>query len=184
MRFLLTVCLMGLLVVPVMGQQRRGTISTASQAFAQQAQALRDLEYSVQRLAARFDAIEQQQAQLAARIAGLEQNKNAASRDDLAAVRADLNAVKSSQERLRGEIVEDLSKKISALSKQREESERKAREKAAAQKSGYKHTVEAGQTISAIADAYGVTTRSIIKANKISDPTRIRVGQVLLIPDP
>ncbi len=174
---------MGLVALPVMGQ-RKTSLSPSTQVFAQQAQALRDLEYSVQRLAARFDAIEQQQSALSARISALEKNKDAATRDELAALRADLNAVKGSQEQMRGEIVDDLSKKIASLSKQREEAARKARETAAAQKSGYKHTVEAGQTISAIADAYGVSTRSIIKANKISDPTKIRVGQVLLIPDP
>lgn len=41
-------------------------------AYAQQAQALRELQYQVQTLAARFDAIEQRQSSLAARIAALE----------------------------------------------------------------------------------------------------------------
>ncbi len=184
MRFLFTLCLLVMIVLPAVGQQRRSSgIAPSSQAMAQQAQAIRELEYSVQRLAARFDVIEQQQSALASRITSLEQGKNTATKDDIAALRADLNAVRASQEQMRGEIVDDLSKKLATLAKQREEAERKAHA-AATQKSGYKHTVEAGQTISAIADAYGVSVRSIIKANKISDPSKIRVGQVLLIPDP
>lgn len=46
----------------------------------------------------------------------------------------------------------------------------------------YPHVVEAGQTISHIANAYGVTSADIIRENNISDPTKIRVGQTLYIP--
>jgi LysM repeat protein len=83
---------------------------------------------------------------------------------------------------MRGEIVADLSNKIQTIA----EKQRAAAEQAAksAQKSGYNHVVEAGQTISAIAQAYKVTPASIMKANKITDPTKIRVGQKLFIPDP
>lgn len=43
------------------------------------------------------------------------------------------------------------------------------------------HTVEAGTTLTALAKAYGVTVKDIIRANKLSKPT-IYVGQKLLIP--
>ena len=62
--------------------------------------------------------------------------------------------------------------------------QRAAAESQAKQKSGYTHVVEAGQTISAIAQAYKVSVTSIMKANKIKDATKIRVGQELFIPDP
>lgn len=46
----------------------------------------------------------------------------------------------------------------------------------------YEHVVESGQTISHIAQAYGVTSADIIRENNISDPAKIRVGQKLYIP--
>lgn len=164
---------------------QRTSLSPSAQAFAQQAQALREVQYGLQALASRFEAIEQQQATLAARVAQLERGNGVASKEDLAALRSDLASLKASQERLRGDIVEELSGKIAAISQRearaREAAERKARE---AQKSGYSHTVEAGQTLSAISEAYKVPMRTIMRANNLSDPSKLRVGQKLFIPDP
>lgn len=138
-------------------------------AYAQQAQALRELQYQVQTLAARFDAIEQRQSSLAARIAALERgsgDSGLASKDEVAALRSDLAAVRSAQGRLRDEIVEDLSARISAIAKRQEQAR------------------AAGQTLSAIALAYQVSVKAIMQANNITDPTKLRVGQTLFIPDP
>ena len=46
------------------------------------------------------------------------------------------------------------------------------------------HSVQAGETLAAIAQAYGVTVYSIVEANAIGDPNAIHVGQRLVIPDP
>lgn len=153
-------------------------------AYAQQAQALRELQYQVQTLAARFDAIEQRQSSQAARIAALERgsgDSGLASKDEVAALRSDLAAVRSAQGRLRDEIVEDLSARISAIAKRQEQARAAEAER---QRSGYSHTVEAGQTLSAIALAYKVSVKAIMQANNITDPTKLRVGQTLFIPDP
>ena len=45
-----------------------------------------------------------------------------------------------------------------------------------------RHTVRAGDTLYAIALRYGVTVQQIVAANKITNPSLIRVGQVLTIP--
>jgi LysM repeat protein len=45
------------------------------------------------------------------------------------------------------------------------------------------HTVKAGEKLSAIAKKYGVTVGAIATANNISDPSKIRVGQELVIPN-
>lgn len=45
------------------------------------------------------------------------------------------------------------------------------------------HRVKAGQTLSSIGKAYGVPYQRIAHANGIRDPSRIDVGQMLLIPD-
>lgn len=173
---LLTVCV----ALPVLAQ-RNNNASATTYALAQQAQTLRDIQYTLQALSAKVDVIEQQQSALASRIAALERGGNAASKDELAALRADFNALKADQGKLRGEIVSDLTGKIKTIAdKQRAAIEQQQ----AAQKTGYTHVVESGQTLSAIAQAYKVSVKSIMKANKIKDPTRVRVGQELFIPDP
>lgn len=44
------------------------------------------------------------------------------------------------------------------------------------------HTVQPGETLSHIAEDYGVTVDAIATENQIGDPDRVRVGQVLSIP--
>lgn len=45
-----------------------------------------------------------------------------------------------------------------------------------------RYTVKAGDTLRGIAASFGVRPREIAEANGITDPSRIRIGQVLLIP--
>ena len=45
------------------------------------------------------------------------------------------------------------------------------------------HTVKAGEKLSTIAKKYGVTVGEIATANNISDPSKIRAGQELVIPN-
>lgn len=47
---------------------------------------------------------------------------------------------------------------------------------------GWEHVVEPGQTLSAIAVAYGTTTQAILKANNMQNADSIRSGQKLFIP--
>lgn len=47
----------------------------------------------------------------------------------------------------------------------------------------YEHTIRAGETLSDIAKAYGVDIDTILAANAIADPNRIRVGETLSIPN-
>ena len=156
-------------------------------AYAQQAQALRELQYQVQTLAARFDAIEQRQSSLAARIAALERgsgDSGLASKDEVAALRSDLAAVRSAQGRLRDEIVEDLSARISAIAKRQEQARAaEARERQAErQRSGYSHTVEAGQTLSAIALAYKVADVVHPRPIRFSSGAKARAGRPFFVP--
>ncbi|MEN6478386.1 MAG: LysM peptidoglycan-binding domain-containing protein [Anaerolineales bacterium] len=44
------------------------------------------------------------------------------------------------------------------------------------------HRVQAGESLSSIAEQYGVTTRSIVQANGLHNANQIYVGQVLVIP--
>ena len=47
---------------------------------------------------------------------------------------------------------------------------------------GVRHTVVSGETPGSIASRYGVSVNELMSANNISDPRRMRVGQVLTIP--
>ena len=49
---------------------------------------------------------------------------------------------------------------------------------------GVLHKVESGQTISAIAAAYKVSSSAIMEANGLKNPNQLRVGQELIIPTP
>jgi LysM repeat protein len=49
-------------------------------------------------------------------------------------------------------------------------------------KQGVNYTVQAGDTLSGIAQKNGAKMQDIINANKLSDPTKIFVGQTLFIP--
>lgn len=178
-RFFLLLMLVG--CVPVLQAQYRATVSP--QAFAQQTQQLREVQYSLQTLMARLESIELRQTQLESKLSVLEKGARFANKDDLAALRTDMEALRASQGEMREAVVAELSGKMAKIIQQ-QESAAQAKASAARQRSGYEHVVEAGETVSAIAQAYKVTTKSILEANKIKDPTKIRVGQKLFIPDP
>ena len=50
------------------------------------------------------------------------------------------------------------------------------------QSAGTEYTVVDGDTLSSIAQLFGVTVEDIVTANGLTDPTAISVGQVLIIP--
>lgn len=182
--FFLTICFSLALCLNTKAYAQ-GYASVSPQAFAQQSQTLREIQYTLQSLQSRLDAIELRQTTLSSRISALEKGSQFASKDDLVALRSDLHALRASQSDLREAIVDEISGKMANVMRQQQatqEKNRKAQE--AKQKSGYEHIVEAGQTVSAIAQAYKVSVKSILRANNIKDPTKIRVGQKLFIPDP
>jgi LysM repeat protein len=47
---------------------------------------------------------------------------------------------------------------------------------------GVSYTVQRGDTLSSIAQRHGARIQDIVNANRITDPTRVQVGQVLFIP--
>jgi LysM repeat protein len=46
------------------------------------------------------------------------------------------------------------------------------------------YTVQAGDTLSGIAQEFGVTVEAIVEANEIADPNLIMPGETLIIPAP
>lgn len=47
---------------------------------------------------------------------------------------------------------------------------------------GTVHVISSGETLSGIATKYGVSSNEIIRANNISDPSKIQIGQEIVIP--
>lgn len=46
----------------------------------------------------------------------------------------------------------------------------------------FHHIVQPGETLWSIAARYGVSAEAIMEANRLRDPNRFEVGQVLLVP--
>ncbi len=90
-----------------------------------------------------------------------------------------IQAIERARERDRKKIVDELTQTVTRLIAESQRSQQRGR----ASGYGREHRVGAGQTLSEIATAYGVTAKAIIDANEISNPNMIREGQVLFIPD-
>ncbi len=101
---------------------------------------------------------------------------------------ARIRAVDAARERDKQEIVDKLSTKLTQIvstskSSGSSSAKKQGSKKSSGAQSGYEHEVRAGDTLSAIAAAYGVTSKVILDNNDIKDPNRLRVGQKLFIPE-
>jgi len=151
------------------------------------------------RLSEQLTVLNRNQELLEARLARLETQGTVAPRqsDEIAALRRDMQLLRTERDSLRNEITSDLAARIEAIAARQQAEFNAARATAAAPSpaaaaastapahagSGYEHKVVRGQTLSEIARGYGKNVEAIMKANKISNPSHIRVGQVLFIPD-
>jgi predicted nucleic acid-binding Zn-ribbon protein len=154
-----------------------------------------------QRLAEQIKALDQNQQLIDNRLRNIETKLGSASGvdRDVAALRNDLEQFRRERERLRKEITDDLVARIETIAQRQQKAindvSRQAHQAAsgtatsgvgenrAVAGSGYEHKVERGQTLSEIARGYNTTIDKIIKANNIKNPSSIRVGQILFIPD-
>lgn len=103
------------------------------------------------------------------------------SRDDLQRMENRISALEQMIQRMeaqrnkdREELLEILSQRIATVLSQQQ-----ARQ---AVSSGRTHEVAQGETLSAIAAAYRVSSQAIIRANNLQNPNALRIGQKLTIP--
>ncbi|MEX2605891.1 MAG: LysM peptidoglycan-binding domain-containing protein [Kiritimatiellia bacterium] len=103
------------------------------------------------------------------------------SRDDLERLDNRISALEQMIQRMeaqrvrdREELLEILSQRIAAVLSQQRASH--------IQSSGRSHEVARGETLSAIAAAYRVSSQAIIQANNLQNPNDLRIGQKLTIP--
>jgi len=103
---------------------------------------------------------------------------------EITALQRDIQMLRADRDTLKKEITTDLSKRIETISARMNTPASSARPTQSNQsRTGYEHKVERGQTLSEIARGYGKSIDSIMRANNIKDPSALRAGQVLFIPD-
>ena len=148
-------------------------------------------------------ALNRNQESFETRLSRLETHANSLPQtpDDIIALRRDMQLIRAERETLKKEITDDLAGRIEKIAARQQADINAAKTVAAASAgtgrapnigkapvsarsgSGYEHKVERGQTLSEIARGYGKSMDAILKANKITNPSTIRVGQILFIPD-
>ena len=167
---------------------RRQEADTAAMRAAMERQQLsRDTE--IAKAAAQSAEVQLQQLDL--RLSRLEdgvrQSMNANGSDlaalqrEIASLKNETAAIRADRETMKKEIVGEISSEVAKLLAAQQKAASATRAETASQ-SGYEHKVQSGQTLSAIAQAYGVSIEKIKKANGLKNDV-IRVGQTLFIPD-
>ena len=148
-----------------------------------------------QRLSEQIEALSRNQKLIDNRLRDIEVQLSSAGQQthqDVAALRRELESVRVDRENLRAQITGDLAAKIEKIAARQQQAVQATQRQVASPASntqrsvpgsGYEHKVERGQTLSEIARGYNTTISKIIKANNIKNPSNIRVGQILFIPD-
>ena len=109
------------------------------------------------------------------------QSESRASQDRLARVEQRVEEVNRLREQDKQQIVDSLSERIAQILRASAPASNSRRP--AVSGYGREHVVAAGQTLSDIAKAYGVTVKTIADANNLSNLDVLRVGQKLFIPE-
>lgn len=153
-----------------------------------------DVRLLVQRvgeLSLRVEQLERANADLARVASGAQQN--AATLTQLNTAIADLSRdITAASARTKSEVLAVVATQLEALAKQTNTAlDAVSRSRAPAApvafsdnfpKEGITYTVERGDTLSSIAQKTGARLQDIINANKITDPTKVQVGQLLFLP--
>lgn len=152
--------------------------------MAQQQADMEKLREDVQRVNEKLNGIELEQQNLARDIG----SARGSSRDDgalrsrLDTLERQVQALNAAREADRKEIISKVAGLVGSSSGGGSSSgSSSSRRSGGGSQTGYEHVVESGQSLSAIAAAYKVSTSSIRKANNLKSDT-IRIGQKLFIP--
>lgn len=163
---------------------------------------IRLLQEENRRLAGRLEGIELELERVSRAVDQLRQAPGGPSVADVQALQQrvsslehQLRNVDAARERDRKEIIDTLTARISQLLSAGQTSGRRQggttpagavqpsqRRSASGAQEGYEHVVGPGESLSAIAAAYGVSVRAIVEANNLQNPNQLRVGQKLFIP--
>ncbi len=156
---------------------------------ARTASRVEQLDGLVQRLQRQVDGLSESQPQVmlqAEQQLAQSRQEQRALREEIDTLRRELNSLRAEQQQFR-QAIDDLPTRVSravAAATPPAPAPTPARRASTQSAVGYEHVVEAGQTLSEIARAYGVRMDAIAEANNLRDPAMIRVGQTLFIPKP
>ncbi len=164
---------------------------------------VRGLTQRVNDLSLRVEQLEHDNAQLKAKVESSGNNRDGVTAEQLNSAVADLNAsIRSAVEASRSEILQKVATQMESLAKQTNQAldsiartptppqstaaapapAAKTEFGTAYPKEGISYTVVKGDSLGLIAKKTGSKSQDIIDANKLLDPSRIQVGQVLFIP--
>jgi LysM repeat protein len=144
----------------------------------------------IDQLNTRVDALEKLLQDTESRMAALRAENDKQRQEvheQLTAVDSTLKAAAADRDAIKKEIIDDLTPKIAAIMRPPPSPSPSAQSTAprspAASGKGREHTVQAGETLSAIATLYKVKVNAIIQANDLKTPDALKVGQRLIIPE-
>jgi LysM repeat protein len=161
---------------------------------------VRGLTQRLGELSLRVEELEHENAELKAKVGALGGSRDFATTAQLNGAIADLNAsIKAAVSASQTEILDKVATQMENLAKQTNAAlDSIAKPSPAARpapaeaprapfgtdypKEGISYTVQRGDSVGLIAKKTGAKFHDIIDANKISDPSRIQVGQVLFVP--
>lgn len=145
----------------------------------------KQLHMEVEALRVQVELLEKAKNDLYDELAALRnscEENHALSQTSLETLRKDLAASTVDRERMKSEIVSELAPKIQNAVSALRPPVQPARTSATHATEAREHTVQPGETLSAIASAYKSSIREILDLNKMKDANMIRPGQKLLIP--
>ncbi len=157
---------------------------------------VRALQEQIQRLSGRIEGLEMETQRLAADNEAVRRLASTAGESQGRLVQGQVQELgtrvrqlETARESDRQAIVDDISRRVADMLKKSSggSSSGATRSTTPVRRSssatGYEHVVKPGETLSAIAAAYGVTQAVIAQENGISDPSKVRAGQKLFIPE-
>lgn len=173
----------GLLVAGCANMDGRGSRDDPDLDNARQQLLQKQAEREAAMVKSQIAGLDQAQDRLVERLDRLETltRENAKMREDLVAMRRELNQVRAEREALRKEIVDDLTVRINKYMAS-VAAATTANQPTPQVKNGWMHTVVAGQKLTDIAKAYKSTSAVIRKANNLKDDN-LKAGQTLFIPE-
>ncbi len=159
-----------------------GAAFAVTGAFAQAGSFMRDQAVAeMQRVSAQVDVIAANQEELSERIRKTEalQSEISSLKAEIAALKGTISELKRDMQSQRGEIVQDLSKKIASM----QPPPPKDKPKPTPKYTGpcYEYTVQSGDTLTLIAQAFGSTVQKIKDVNGMKSDM-LRVGQKVNVP--
>lgn len=144
---------------------------------------LSHLQSEVDDLQFKQQQMQQDLAKAEADVKAAQSTPGGASSSDLQALQARIDALDAAREKDKQAIIDQLAKELASISAGHPPPKTSGAPSAAPiDAQGNEHVVTKGESLSSIAKAYGVTVDDLKKANNITNPNKLDVGQKLVIP--